>query len=490
LGGHAHIVSLLLSMGADVAVEDSDGKTALELASSDAIRALLRAARPVAEQLALNAQLLQAVNTGQAAIVEQVLAHGGVFTEPIFVQHGSNGFFPLHLAAGADGMGSDLRMVTALLAAGADMEKECMWVGATPLIHAARRGHEDIVEALLDAGADMETVNAHCGEQATILMTTALGHAVEQGHIDVVVLLLGRGAKTSFVEEREMMTMLERANMLAETPRMKDGQPSAASVMHRCIAACLRLHTTVVGASSDARASASADDDDDDDDDDDVRVGDAPAVPAPEVLTLSSDDEDNAAPPAGAASAADAASALAAMTRRAKAAEAEKRRLCARVAELEHEARGARLGKRSAETHAAALRDVVGVKRERLESATATAATATAAAATATAAADTATAAAETATAAAATAAATATRAEDALEDATTCRVCFSEPRQMVFLPCFHLAVCAGCSDELRSRAMEQLSVAARRRGAAAAKPPCPVCRTEATSVVGPIFQA
>ncbi len=171
----------------------------------------------------------------------------------------------------------------------------------------------------------------------------------------------------------------------------------------------------------------------------------------------------------GAAAAAASAAQLAALTRRAEAAEAEQRRLGARVAELEREARGAALGKRSAETRAAALRDVVGVKRARLESTTAAAATATAAAATATAA---------------------ATRAVDALDDATTCRVCFSEPRQMVFLPCFHLAVCAGCSDELRSRAVEALSVAARRRGAAAAKPLCPVCRTDATSIVGPIFQA
>jgi hypothetical protein len=173
---------------------------------------------------------------------------------------------------------------------------------------------------------------------------------------------------------------------------------------------------------------------------------------------------------APAAAASDGASAaLAEMTCRAEEAEAEQRRLAARVAELEHEARGAALGKRSAETREAALHDIVGVKRERLESATAVATTATAAAATATAA---------------------ATRAADALDDAITCRVCFEAPRQMVFLLCFHLAVFAGCSNELCSRAADQLSVAARRKGTPAAKPLCPVCRTHADSIVGPIFQA
>jgi ankyrin repeat protein len=37
MGGHAQVASLLLSMGADAAVQDSDGKTALEHASTDAV---------------------------------------------------------------------------------------------------------------------------------------------------------------------------------------------------------------------------------------------------------------------------------------------------------------------------------------------------------------------------------------------------------------------------------------------------------------------
>jgi hypothetical protein len=144
---------------------------------------------------------------------------------------------------------------------------------------------------------------------------------------------------------------------------------------------------------------------------------------------------------------------LLAMTRRAQAAEA-------RCAALEHGARGDALGKRSAEARADALHHIVGVKRERLEHATA----------------------------AAACAQADATRAADALDDATTCRVCFSEPRQMLFLPYCHLAVCAACSAGLRALASQALPVAARSRGAPAAKPACPVCRTEADSIVGPIF--
>jgi ankyrin repeat protein len=352
MGGHAQVASLLLSMGADAAVQDSDGKTALEHASTDAVRDILSATRPVAEQLALNAQLLQAACAGNTSAVETVLAHGGVFTAPMVAQHHARGFFPVHYAVGR----FDTRMMNALLAAGADIEQTTLWEGATPLMLAAREDEPDFVELLLDKGANIEAVNASFEHlqpeprrsqgdyRVNSMETTPLGHAVEQGAIHAVMLLLERGANQESLLERVQALRKVYADRLANPgPQFPFASryvykraplPSVSDAALRCMESMLRLY-----ANDDA---------------------------------------------GGAAAAAASAAQLAALTRRAEAAEAEQRRLGARVAELEREARGAALGKRSAETRAAALRDVVGVKRERLESATAAAATATAAAATAT----------------------------------------------------------------------------------------------------------
>jgi ankyrin repeat protein len=230
MGGHARVLSLLLSMGADATVQDSDGKTAMEHASSDAVRALLRAARPVTEQLALNAQLLDAASAGNTLAVEAVLAHGGVFTEPMAARHRKRGFFPLHYAART----GDLCMTNALLAAGAYIEQMTLWEGATPLILAAIENDADVVEALLDGGAATEVENVPFTPEFVRIRdvyfseTTALGHAVEHGSTHVVMLLLERGANSESLLESVMDARQAQADASPE-PRPQ-GRPGRVCV--------------------------------------------------------------------------------------------------------------------------------------------------------------------------------------------------------------------------------------------------------------------
>ena len=138
----------------------------------------------------------------------------------------------------------------------------------------------------------------------------------------------------------------------------------------------------------------------------------------------------------------------------------------ARAAALERDARAAVLGKRSAEARADELLAEVATKQARLDAADAAAAAARAAAA----------------------------RATEALEAATTCRVCLSAPRQMVFSPCNHLAVCKACSEELSRRVADRAPVATRvRRAPPPASPPkprCPVCQKSGGQHRGPHLQA
>ena len=67
--------------------------------------------------------------------------------------------------------------------------------GMTALMLAAKKGHTDTVQALLDREAD---INA----QATYYGWTALAYAANQGHEQIVRLLLARGADPNLKAER------------------------------------------------------------------------------------------------------------------------------------------------------------------------------------------------------------------------------------------------------------------------------------------------
>jgi ankyrin repeat protein len=68
------------------------------------------------------------------------------------------------------------------------------FIGSTPLIRAAHRGYREIVELLLEAGADV-----HARERAS--NTAAIHWAAEGGHPDIVHLLAGSGAKLDVVDD-------------------------------------------------------------------------------------------------------------------------------------------------------------------------------------------------------------------------------------------------------------------------------------------------
>merc|ERR1719233_2408325 len=71
------------------------------------------------------------------------------------------------------------------------------------LIKAASNGHNDIVTALLEHGADIDAATTSYGTGIT-----ALGHAAEHGHTDVVSTLLDNGASAENKEGNDTPLML------------------------------------------------------------------------------------------------------------------------------------------------------------------------------------------------------------------------------------------------------------------------------------------
>lgn len=107
----------------------------------------------------------------------------------------ANGFTALHIAA-ADG-GDEV--VKLLLNAGAEIGTLDKVNGRNALIAAAERGHLGVVKLLLDAGADKEAKDRQRAYNPTnakrLNFATALIRASAGGHVDVVKLLINAGAK-------------------------------------------------------------------------------------------------------------------------------------------------------------------------------------------------------------------------------------------------------------------------------------------------------
>jgi ankyrin repeat protein len=141
----------LLAGGADPNGRSADGTTALHWAvrNNDAmlVDRLLRAgARPHPENRYGVTPIALACESGSAAVVERLLK-AGVSADAT----GPHGETALHTCAHA----GNTAAARVLLAAGASVNPGDSWRAQTPLMWAAAEGHPETMQALIDAGADV-----------------------------------------------------------------------------------------------------------------------------------------------------------------------------------------------------------------------------------------------------------------------------------------------------------------------------------------------
>jgi ankyrin repeat protein len=205
-GGFKDLVVLLLAQGADVNAEGGDlmqgngDFTALHHAKDkDVAEVLLAHGATVNAKTVLGITPLHtAAAAGRVGVVEYLLAHGA----NVNASHDDDGSTPLHWAAGNGH--SDVAEV--LLAHGANVNAEDLFHDReTPLASAVRtKGHKDLVEVLLAHGAAVDPktspyqlIASPGGVVGYVGGETPLDSAVDNGDKDVVQLLLNKGANVN-----------------------------------------------------------------------------------------------------------------------------------------------------------------------------------------------------------------------------------------------------------------------------------------------------
>ncbi|CAL1532640.1 unnamed protein product [Lymnaea stagnalis] len=202
-GGHAELVTLLLSKGADIEHRDKKGFTPLILSATaghvDVVEILLDHGADIEAQSerTKDTPLSLACSGGRYEVVELLLNRGAN------KEHRNvSDYTPLSLAAS----GGYVNIIKLLLSHNAEINSRTgSKLGISPLMLAAMNGHTAAVKLLLDMGSD---INA----QIETNRNTALTLACFQGRHEVVSLLVDRKANIEHRAKTGLTPLMEAAS--------------------------------------------------------------------------------------------------------------------------------------------------------------------------------------------------------------------------------------------------------------------------------------
>jgi len=208
------IVLALMLASANGALAQSDVADAAMQGDTDTVRRLLQAGAEVNSSQSDGATALHwAAYHGNAELAELLLQAGAT---PAAANR--NGSTPMWLAANQ----GDAAMLATLLEGGADANEE-LPLGRRPLMLAARSGVLAAVRLLLEHGADPNASETQRG-------TTALMQAADQGHAEVINLLVEAGANVAAVSAPIMRDGRTAALGNSEDPRINVRRQTIVSI--------------------------------------------------------------------------------------------------------------------------------------------------------------------------------------------------------------------------------------------------------------------
>src|SRR5215813_13621049 len=168
-------------------------------------------------------ELTAAITQGEVDRLGQLLAADPGLARCVVENPKGGGRTPLHLFADWPGHRLNAAAVVRTLAAGgADLDAPAvgMWHRETPLHWAASNDDVALIDALLDAGADIEH------EGSSIDGGPPLSSAVGYGQWEAARRLVERGAKTELWHEAGLGMMEEVAHRVSAAPSLRDDQLS------------------------------------------------------------------------------------------------------------------------------------------------------------------------------------------------------------------------------------------------------------------------
>ena len=179
--GHSRVGQILLKGGADPNIQEKDGRSALMYASqnghSEVVQILLKGgADPNIQEKDGRSALMYASLNGHSEVV-QILLKGGADPN-IQEKDGRSALVSAYTNGHSE-------VVQILLEGGADPNIR-MKTGWTVLMSACKNGHSEVVQILLNGGADPNILEEDGW--------TALMYASQNGHFEVVQILLNGGA--------------------------------------------------------------------------------------------------------------------------------------------------------------------------------------------------------------------------------------------------------------------------------------------------------
>jgi ankyrin repeat protein len=183
--GNAAMIQPMLDAKADVNYANSNGTTPLMMAATsgnaDAVKLLLDRGANVNAKDLTNGQtaLMFAAALGRADVIQLLVSRGVELNAASKVS-------PIITMADRYKKETDGKGTRSITGEGGRSDVQAMG-GMTALIFAAREGHMDVVRKLIEAGADVNKVNA--ADDLSVLSS-----AILNGHFDIALYLLDHGA--------------------------------------------------------------------------------------------------------------------------------------------------------------------------------------------------------------------------------------------------------------------------------------------------------